>query len=111
MPTLSAIVPATNAPPTLTRCLEAIRAADEGPEELIVVEEGGGPADARNRGAARASGDVLVFVDADVVVHPDAFARIRRTFEADSSLAALFGSYDDRPAAPGTVSVFRNLLH
>jgi len=108
---LSAIVPATNAPPTLGACLEAIRAADGGPEELIVVEEGGGPADARNRGAARASGDVLVFVDADVVVHPDAFARIRRTFEGDSSLAALFGSYDDRPAAPGAVSAFRNLLH
>src|SRR2546426_8632015 len=35
----------------------------------IVVEEGGGPADARNRGAARAAGDVLVFVDADVLAH------------------------------------------
>jgi GT2 family glycosyltransferase len=107
MPTLTAIVPATNAPPTLTACLEAIRGADE----VIVVEEGGGPADARNRGAARATGDVLVFVDADVVVHEDAFARIRRAFEDDPSLAAIFGSYDDRPAAPGTVSVFRNLLH
>jgi len=112
MPRVTAIVPATNAPPTLAACLEAIRGADEAPEELIVVEEGGGgPADARNRGAARASGDVLVFVDADVVVHADAFARIRRAFEANASLAALFGSYDDRPAAPGTVSAFRNLMH
>src|SRR5581483_8555183 len=108
--TLSAIVPATNAPPTLEACRDAIQAADEAPEELIVVLEGAGPADARNRGAARATGDVLVFVDADVVVHGDAFARIRRAFE-DPSLVALFGSYDDRPAAPGTVSVFRNLLH
>jgi GT2 family glycosyltransferase len=108
---LSAIVPATNAPPTLARCLEAIRSAEEAPEEVIVVDEGGGPADARNRGAARATGEVLVFVDADVVVHADAFARIRRAFEADPSLAALFGSYDDTPADPGTVSQFRNLLH
>jgi GT2 family glycosyltransferase len=111
MPSLSAIVPATNAPPTLAGCLEAIRASDEPPEELIVVEEGGGPADARNRGAARATGDVLVFVDADVLVHHDALGRIRRAFAADPSLAALFGSYDDRPADPGTVSTFRNLLH
>ena len=112
MPSLSAIVPATNAPATLDACLEAIRSADEQPEDLIVVEEGGGgPADARNRGAVRATGDVLVFVDADVVVHADAFALIRRRFDADPSLAALFGSYDDRPADPGTVSVFRNLLH
>lgn len=111
MPTLSAIVPATNAPPTLAACLDAIRTADQAPEETIVVEEGGGPADARNRGAARASGDVLVFVDADVVAHPDAFSKIRRAFERDGELAALFGSYDDRPAAPGAVSAFRNLLH
>jgi GT2 family glycosyltransferase len=111
MPTLSAIVPATNAPPTLTACLEAIRAADEPPEELIVVDEGGGPADARNRGASQASGTVIVFIDADVVVHGDAFARIRRAFESDPELAALFGSYDDHPADPGTVSAFRNLMH
>lgn len=111
MPKLSAIVPATNAPPTLAGCLEAIRAADEAPDELIVVEEGGGPADARNRGAARASGDVLVFVDADVVVHRDAFAIVRRAFHSDPSLTALFGSYDDEPADPGAVSAFRNLLH
>jgi GT2 family glycosyltransferase len=111
MPSLSAIVPATNAPPTLSACLEAIRAAAEPPEEVIVVEEGGGPADARNRGAVGASGDVLVFVDADVLPHQDAFVRIRRAFEDDPSLGALFGSYDDRPADPGTVSAFRNLLH
>jgi GT2 family glycosyltransferase len=111
MPSLSAIVPATNAPPTLSGCLDAIRAADEPPEEVIVVEEGGGPADARNRGAARASGEVLVFVDADVLPHRDAFSRIRRAFENDPSLAALFGSYDECPADPGAVSVFRNLLH
>ena len=112
MPSLSVIVPATNTPPTLGACLDAIRSAEETPEELIVVEEGGGgPAGARNRGAARATGDVLVFVDADVVVHRDAFARIRRAFDADRSLAALFGSYDDAPADPGTVSQFRNLLH
>ena len=30
---------------------------------------------------------------------------------ADPGLAAVFGSYDDRPEAPGTVSQFRNLLH
>src|SRR5438105_2372552 len=100
MPSLSAIVPATNAPPTLARCLEAIRAADEPPEEVIAVEEGGGPADARNRGAAGAAGDVLVFVDADVLVHHDAFVRIRRAFDEQQDLAALFGSYDDRPADP-----------
>jgi len=110
---LSAIVPATNEPPTLDRCVAAIRAAEEPPEEVIVVSEAAapGPAAARNEGAARATGEVLVFVDADVVARPDAFRRIRRAFESDAELAALFGSYDDEPEHPALVSAFRNLLH
>jgi len=113
MPRITAIVPATNAPPTLDACTEAIRSAEEPPDELIVVDDASlvGPGAARNAGARDASGDVLVFVDADVVVHPDAFRRIRAVFDADPELTALFGSYDDAPAAEGVVSAFRNLLH
>ena len=111
MVTLTAVIPATNDPPTLTACLDAIAAADEAPDQLVVVTEGDGPAAARNAGAADATGDVLVFVDADVLPHADAFGRIRAAFDADPGLAAVFGSYDDSPADPGTVSQFRNLLH
>lgn len=111
MTRLSAIVPATDSPSTLPACLAAIRAAEDPPEEVIAVIEGNGPAGARNNGAGRATGDVLVFVDADVLPHSDAFVRIRQAFDADSRLTALFGSYDDAPADPGLVSVFRNLLH
>ena len=112
-PRLSAIVPATDEPPTLARCLDAIRSGARVPDEVIVVTEprGSGPAAARNEGARRAGGELLVFVDADVVVHDDALARIEERFEADRGLTALFGSYDDAPEAPGAVSGFRNLLH
>jgi GT2 family glycosyltransferase len=110
---LSVVIPATNRPQTLPDCLAAIRGAAEAPEEVVVVEQPplAGPAQARNLGAGRAGGDVIVFVDADVAVHPDAFALIRRAFAEDQRLTALFGSYDDRPAADTVVSAFRNLLH
>jgi len=110
---LTAIVPATNRPATIERCVDAIRRADDPPEELIVVEEPpkSGPAHARNLGALEATGDILVFVDSDVIVHRDAFRRIRAAFAASPRLDALFGSYDDAPEAPGAVSGFRNLLH
>ena len=111
-PSIAAIVPATDRPATLGRCLAAIRGADRAPEELIVVDEpaGSGPAAARNAGVARTDADVVAFVDSDVVVHPDAFARIREAL-ADPGLHAVFGSYDDAPEAPGAVAGFRNLLH
>lgn len=113
VPTLAAIVPATDRPPSLDRCEAAIRSAHQPPEELIVVTEPPrtGPAAARNAGAASTEADVIVFVDADVLVHPDALARVREAFAAEPGLAALFGSYDDAPEAPGAVSGFRNLLH
>jgi glycosyltransferase involved in cell wall biosynthesis len=112
-PELTVVVPATDRPSTLAHSLAAIRAASDPPEELIVVDEprGVGPAEARNRGSSTAKGDVIVFVDSDVVVHADAFQRIRDRFVRDPALAGLFGAYDDRPEAPGLVSRFRNLLH
>lgn len=113
MLTLSVVVPATDHPATLERCLAAIRAAHDGPDEVLPVVA---PAtltasEARNAGVARSTGDVVVFVDADVEVHPDVFTRIRRRFTDDHTLTAVHGSYDDRPDHRGTVSAFRNLLH
>src|SRR5438552_10182990 len=110
---LAAVVPATKNPPTLAACLAAIKAAADPPEQVIVVREpaDAGPAALRNAGVRAAAADVIVFVDADVEVHADAFSRIRRAFEADPGLSAVFGSYDDNPTAPGVVSRFRNLLH
>jgi GT2 family glycosyltransferase len=92
--------------------VSAIANALEGPEEVIVVEEprNGSPAAARNRGVQRAAHEIIVFVDADVEVAPDAFVHIRQAFDAPA-LAAVFGSYDDSPDHPALVSGFRNLLH
>jgi hypothetical protein len=111
--TLSAVIPATDGRPTLEQAVRAVETARAAPEELIVVDRpaGLGPAAARNLGARRASGEVIVFIDADVEVHADAFERIRAAFEEDAELAAVFGSYDDDPGGDGLVSDFRNLLH
>jgi GT2 family glycosyltransferase len=113
MTTLTVVIPATDRRVTLDRTVAAVGRASEAPEEVIVVDQPRdlGPAGARNLGSRQASGDVLVFIDADVEVHDDVFARIRSAFDVDRSLAAIFGSYDDEPGANGIVSDFRNLLH
>jgi hypothetical protein len=81
------------------------------PAALLHTGQRSGPAAARNLAAQQACGEILLFVDADVELHADAVARLRVHFAADPDLAAVFGSYDDTPAAPGVVSRFRNLLH
>lgn len=112
-PTLAVVVPATDRPPALERCLAALRRGSRTPDDLIVLSEpaGTGPAAARNLGAALCAADVLVFVDSDVEVHADALARIARRFAEDPELTALFGAYDDDPADPDLASRYRNLLH
>jgi hypothetical protein len=110
---LAVVIPATDSPPTLDRCLAALRAGSSVPDEIVVVDDApaAGPAAARNLGASRSSADVLVFVDSDVEVGPGAVERIERRLREDPELAAVFGAYDDTPAAPGLVSRYRNLLH
>jgi GT2 family glycosyltransferase len=130
---ISAIIPAFNASAEVRECLAALMGAQAYIDEILVVDDASaddtaavaaatgarvvrlehnrGPAGARNAGAAAARGDVLWFVDADVVVAPDAAGRIARVFASEPDVAAVFGSYDTRPRAPGVVSQYRNLLH
>ncbi len=69
-----------------------------------------GPAAARNRGAQIAEGEILVFVDGDVIAAPDAVARMEADL-ADPSITAVFGAYDEQPPDPGFFSQYKNLSH
>ena len=112
-PTLAAIVPATDRPSDLDRCLAAIRDAPEPPEELLrsPIPRRGRARGGAQPGAVQLGADVLVFVDCRRLVHPRRLLPLRGAFAADPELR-LFGSYDDAPEAAGTRSRrFRNLLH
>ena len=133
---VSVVVPFYKGIDSLARCLGALQRAAarlEGRAEVVVSADGAvddatavaaangarllrfpgprGPAVARNRAAAETAGAILVFVDADVVVHDDAIVQIAQFFEREPGVDAVFGSYDDRPADPGLVSRTKNLAH
>lgn len=135
-PRLSVIMPVYNGAGLVERCLAAIAASDPSPggREVIVVDDGStdataelartladrviclddgpcGPGRARNAGVREARGDIVAFVDADVLVHPDALRLLVEAFEGADDRAAVFGAYDECPEAPGVPSVYRNLLH
>ena len=126
---VSVVVPVHAGGDAFGRCLAHLCELRPPPLEIIVVEDGEpwlgaypagvrverltgrrGPAAARNRGAALARGDILLFVDADVLVPPTAVAAVAETL-ADERIDAVIGSYDRHPAAPGFVSQFKNLAH
>lgn len=130
---ISIIVPVHDGSDGLRRCLASAAACVPPAAEIIVVDDASrdtslavaremdartlplpvqaGPAHARNRGAALARGDLLFFVDADVAVRPDATAQVLDAFGREPHLVAVFGSYDDTPAAENFLSQYRNLLH
>ena len=81
--------------------------------DVTVVATGvrGGPAVARNLAVRSARGEVILFVDADVMLADGTLERAFRRLADDASLAGVFGCYDNTPAHPSVVSRFRNLLH
>src|SRR5687768_11086384 len=79
--------------------------------QVMVVPGPSGPAVARNRAAAIASGDVLAFVDADVVVAPDALPGMCRLLEEETGLDGVFGAYDLLPSERNFMSQYKNLSH
>ncbi len=77
-----------------------------------VLSSGGrlGPGAARNVAAEHAQGNILWFVDADVIVHEDA-ARILAVAFTQAEIVAVFGSYDEDPPAKNFFSRYKNLVH
>ncbi|MFM7239327.1 MAG: glycosyltransferase family 2 protein [Cyanobium sp.] len=63
--------------------LEGAIAAGELPHLRLIRQEHGGPAQGRNRGVEAARGDVIVFIDSDLVVGPHFLLSHARSLEQD----------------------------
>jgi GT2 family glycosyltransferase len=129
---LAVIIPARNAAATLAQSLQALFAQISADDEVVVVDDFStddtcdvaarfnvkliklprhmGASAARNRGVELTHAPLLFFCDADVVLAPGALARAKAIM-SHPEVGALIGSYDDDPAAPTTISRFKNLAH
>ena len=134
-PRLSIVIPALNASRTLPRTLAALAALDPAPDEIVLVDNGStddtaarlaayaatarvkvivlpeprrGASVARNTGARAATGDVVVFTDADCCPRVDWLAALCAPL-AEIAVGAVAGRLASTPPH-GVVETFSSLF-
>ncbi|HLX11628.1 MAG TPA: glycosyltransferase [Bacteroidota bacterium] len=129
-PLVSIIIPVKNGEQTIAACLRAIKRSYYKNYEVIVVddhstdataeivrqysvrllnaENGTGPNFARNLGASQAQGEVLIFIDSDIVVRRETILGIVEDLE-DETVDAVVGIYTARHRHETLVSQYKNL--
>jgi glycosyltransferase involved in cell wall biosynthesis len=123
---LSLVIPAFNEEALLPRLLDTVDAAraryTRGADAIEVIVADNGSTDrtaaiaaargcqvapvvrrviaaSRNGGAARATGDILCFVDADMQIHPDTFNGVERALANPRIIGGATGAYMERMSA------------
>jgi glycosyltransferase involved in cell wall biosynthesis len=129
-PLVSIIIPVRNGGKTLGVCLGSIKRSYYKNVEIIVVDdhstdntvdiarlynciileakEGSGANNARNFGASQAKGELLVFMDADIVVERETILGIVETLE-ERYIDAVVGIYTAKHRHESFVSQYKNL--
>lgn len=129
-PLVSIIIPVRNGGKTLDVCLRSIKRSYYKNHEVIVVDDhstdntvaiarsykctvlqaeaGHGANSARNFGANHAKGDILVFIDSDIVIARETVLGITETLEEDF-IDAVVGIYTAKHRHESFVSQYKNL--
>jgi glycosyltransferase involved in cell wall biosynthesis len=127
---ISVIVPVRDGLETLGRCLGSLARVNFPDFEVIVVDDGSredcsavvnsfgftsirldepsGVGFARNRGARSATGDILVFIDCDMIVPPDSLRRIHHRL-SNGLWAAVSGICGLKPPTTRLATRYKNL--
>jgi GT2 family glycosyltransferase len=74
-----------------------------------MLKNGGNPSKARNFGAKKASGNILIFVDSDIVLKPDSIEKIVSKFSR-REVISVSGVYTKKTPAVGFFSQLQNLI-
>jgi glycosyltransferase involved in cell wall biosynthesis len=132
-PLVSVIVPNYNYGRVLGQCLRALQAQTYSPLEIVLVDDrstddsvavaeslgvdvispsvNSGVSAARNLGADHANGEILLFLDSDIALAPDAVANAVALLSADQRIGAVCGNFDPVPLVRDSlVKEYRNLF-
>lgn len=114
---ISIVIPAYNSEKTIGECLSSLLNQTKKPDEIIVVDDGSedrtkdivrkfknvilleqkhkGPAVARNIGAKRAKGEILLFTDSDCMPNKDWVSEMTKPFE-NKEIVGVQGRYETK---------------
>lgn len=129
-PLVSVVIPVKNGGKTVAQCIRSVQRSYYRNFEIIVVDdhssdnsgdiarglhctvisapEGSGANNARNTGARKAGGDILMFIDADILVRRETMLEIVETLE-EPYIDAVVGIYTARHRHESFVSQYKNL--
>jgi glycosyltransferase involved in cell wall biosynthesis len=128
---ISVIIPLYNVEYTIGPCLRAVFESRYEDYEVIVIDDGSkddsvaiaakfpvklirlaknmGLSHARNTGRTHAQNDILVFIDADVMIRPDTLTIIDSFFEQHADVSGVVGLLDENCPHDDFFSQYKNL--
>jgi len=132
-PNITIVTPLYNSEATLARYLGSVFRSSYRDFEVILVDDcsacdyrgiiqdfpvvytklskRGGSAAARNAGTKLAHGEILLFIDPDIIIGQDSLQKVVEVFHSHPEIDALIGSYDADPGARNNTSRFKFLFH
>lgn len=132
-PFVSIIIPVYNAEKTVGDCLKSVYTSTYTDFEVVVVDdnstddslnivnqfpckiirmaENSGPASARNRGAEASRGEILFFLDSDIIIERNTLEQIVKSFRSKHNITALFCSYQKNTISSNFYSQYKNFVH
>lgn len=128
---ISVVIPTYNSRETLARLLDSLNSSVLTGFETLVVDDAStdgtmqmlesydvnvlrmkdnkGPSAARNMGVRVAKGDVILFLDSDVVVLPETLGEVDRFFSGHPDHSVMVGVYSPKPANSGSWPLYKAL--
>lgn len=85
---------------------DTVEIAKKYPVKVIQMEKNGGPARARNRGVREAGGDIIFFLDSDVLVLDGTVREVKDYFEKNPTANCVIGVCATEPLNKGFVPTY-----
>ncbi len=85
---------------------DTVEIAKKYPARVLQMEKNGGPARARNRGVKEAKGDIIFFLDSDVLVLDGTVREVKDYFEKNPSANCVIGVCATEPLNRGFVPTY-----